>query len=136
MRYDLSYGIIPLKKLKGEWQVCLVQLHAGHWGFPKGHPEKEESPKQAAARELLEETGLEVDELLSEETLEEQYFFTFQREKISKKVIYYLATVKGHIKLQPEEIADCRWFNLKEALLICTYPATKKICQQIIELIS
>ena len=32
----------------------------GHWCFPKGHREKDESMKQTALREVFEETGLMV----------------------------------------------------------------------------
>lgn len=44
-------------------KVLLVQeahgRHKGQWGFPKGHVEANESPEEAALRELAEETGLE-----------------------------------------------------------------------------
>ena len=32
----------------------------GHWGFPKGHMEKDETEKETAKREVLEETGLSI----------------------------------------------------------------------------
>ena len=91
MRKDLSYGVVPLRFRKGQWQVFLVQLHAGHWGFPKGHPEVGELPLKAATRELLEETGLHIKKVLFTNTPEENYFFYFQGEQISKKVIYFIA---------------------------------------------
>ncbi len=52
-RREHSYGIIPLKKKEGVWNVLLVQLHAGHWGFPKGHPNNHETTLDTAQRELL-----------------------------------------------------------------------------------
>nr|WP_193748222.1 NUDIX hydrolase [Leisingera sp. ANG-M1] len=46
----------------GQDQVILVQRgkepNAGWWGFPGGHVEMGETALQAAARELLEETGV------------------------------------------------------------------------------
>lgn len=133
MRSDLSYGIIPLKRKDRSWQVCLVQLHAGHWGFPKGHPEPHETPIEAAKRELYEETGLKTKQILSEKTFEENYFFTFQGEKISKKVIYFLAEVSGKIVIQAEEIQTCSWFDLEEAQKMCTFAATKGVCHSAID---
>lgn len=52
MNQERSYGIIPLR-FKGKWEVFMVQLHAGHWGFPKGHGEPGEEALQTAERELL-----------------------------------------------------------------------------------
>eukprot|EP00969_Alexandrium_andersonii_P328841 14530906-Alexandrium_andersonii.AAC.1 len=34
-----------------------------HWGFPKGHPQGDESGPVAAVREIREETGVEVGTL-------------------------------------------------------------------------
>ena len=38
----------------------LIQQKAGHYGFPKGHVEKNETEVETAIREIKEETGLEV----------------------------------------------------------------------------
>ncbi len=42
-------------------RVLLLHKKAGYWDFPKGAVEEGETPKQAAARELGEETGLKAD---------------------------------------------------------------------------
>jgi 8-oxo-dGTP pyrophosphatase MutT (NUDIX family) len=42
--------------------VLLVQGRMSkRWGFPKGHPEPGEQPSDTAARELREETGIQLD---------------------------------------------------------------------------
>ena len=41
--------------------VLLIRDRYQHWGFPKGHLEGEETPADAALREVREETGLELD---------------------------------------------------------------------------
>ncbi|WP_315941241.1 NUDIX domain-containing protein [Deinococcus sp. Marseille-Q6407] len=43
--------------------VLLVQYRDGSWTFPKGHLEPGETPVQTAAREVLEETGIQAAEL-------------------------------------------------------------------------
>lgn len=56
---DKSFGVIPVfKNDGGEYFFCLVKHRAGHWGFPKGHPDVDESEEETAKRELLEETGI------------------------------------------------------------------------------
>ena len=43
------YGIIPLRKHKGHWQVLLVlHIKGNYWGFPKGHHDPGETPKETA----------------------------------------------------------------------------------------
>lgn len=133
MKQETSYGIIPLQHEKHEWKVLLIQHGAGHWSFPKGHPEAKETPQQTAARELEEETGLQVACFLSETPLEETYYFRFKGMLIHKTVVYYLAKVKGKIVLQTQEISDAKWVPLKEAANFVTYPAAKNLCQRILE---
>lgn len=133
MRNDQSYGIIPLRKIKGKWHVFLVQLYAGHWGFPKGHPEKGEDPHQAATRELLEETGLTIIKMLPASPVEENYFFKDKGILIKKNATYFLAEVLGKASTQEAEIADSKWVLLSEASKHLTFQQTKDACQQVID---
>jgi bis(5'-nucleosidyl)-tetraphosphatase len=130
MRYEHSFGIIPLRKYKETWRVLLVQHQSGHWSFPKGHPEKDETAKTAASRELKEETGLSVVQYLPEEPLIEHYFFTLKGEKVSKKVCYFIAEVKGRKVAQEAEIAQCQWFNFEEASLRLTFPQARLLLKK------
>ena len=42
-------------------KVLLIQQRNGHWGFPKGHVEADETERNAAIRETKEETNIEVE---------------------------------------------------------------------------
>lgn len=134
-KHEHSYGIIPLTKKGDTWNVLIVQLHAGHWGFPKGHPEPQEGPLETAQRELFEETGLTVSKLLTDQTLEESYFFKANRDLIHKKVTYFIAQVQGHPKMLAEEIKDMRWVSLSEAADHVTFDLAKTICRQAVKII-
>jgi bis(5'-nucleosidyl)-tetraphosphatase len=71
-----SFGIVPFLKEEGGWKVLLILHREGnHWGFPKGKANPGETPLEAATRELKEETGLSVIQILREEPLAEQYQF-------------------------------------------------------------
>ncbi len=131
-RKDLSYGIIPLKRFEGQWRVLLVHHIAGHWSFPKGHPEEGESPKETASRELHEETGLKVVAFLSEELLEEKYVFSYQKEKILKTVRYFIAQVDGKEYPQLDELFGCEWFSFDEAREKISFPNTEALLDQTI----
>ena len=130
MKYERSYGIIPLRRVQEEWMLLLVQHQNGYWAFPKGHPEPHESPQQTATRELFEETGLQVEQILSSETLKEIYYFTFQGQKIHKQVDYFLALVQGEVIIQELEIQNSAWVRLQEAEEKMTFSEGKKICQK------
>jgi ADP-ribose pyrophosphatase YjhB (NUDIX family) len=101
MEQDESFGIIPLSKQSGEWQVFLVfHKHARYWGFPKGHAEGNETPEEAASRE-------------------QRY--------IVKRVFYYIAEVTGTVKLQEKEIEGGVWVSLPDAMNQITHPEGKSI---------
>lgn len=125
---DQSYGIIPLQKRKGSWYVLLVQLHAGHWGFPKGHAESGETHFEAAKRELFEETGLIVTRLLCDETFEESYYFKHAGILIHKTVIYFLAEVEGKEIMQDLEVKDLKWVLLDSASTQMTFEQGRSLC--------
>lgn len=130
-----SFGIIPLRN-KGQWEVFLVQHHAGHWSFPKGKLEEGETPHEAAGRELFEETGLSVVKFLPFEELNEHYIFTFEKKIINKEVTYFMAEVAGQEKLQPAEISQGRWFSLSDAAKMITFKEAHKICVKVQHLLS
>lgn len=133
---DFSFGIIPFQKTSNGLAVLLVQHKNGrYWSFPKGHPESGEEPIDTACRELKEETGLEIDELLSEETLVERYQFTRNGQTIDKTVTYFLALVSGAFELHKNEIHDARWFSIHDAANIITYDEAKALFEKSLSLL-
>ena len=133
---DQSYGIIPFQKTSNGLQVLLVQhKHGLYWSFPKGHTEGAEEPLDAASRELKEETGLEIDELLTEETLTENYSFKRDGQTIDKTVTYYIAYVSGAFELHQDEICDARWLSIQDAANIITYDEAKLLFAKALTLV-
>jgi 8-oxo-dGTP pyrophosphatase MutT (NUDIX family) len=123
-----SFGVIPLRKTKEGWEVFLVCLKSGsHWGFPKGHKEKEETAKETALRELKEETSLEVVSFIQDKPLIEEYFYEKEGKKSEKKVTFFLCLVQGRAAVQKKEILEGEWVLLSEAELKITYPSSRKI---------
>lgn len=115
IKQDFSFGIIPLRRERGEWKVLLVRLHQGHWGYPKGHRELDETPLEAATRELKEETSLIIKRLLNITPLQEKYSFSHYGQRIEKTVTYFLAIVSGDVEIETHEIADYKWIGIDEA---------------------
>lgn len=127
-----SFGVIPFKKdADGVFRVLLILHSKGrHWGFPKGKPNPSETPLQSAKRELKEETGLDVVNLLKEQPLCEHYRFMHRRTPIFKTVSYFPALVEGDLQLQVEEIRDARWVSCEEAMQLLTYKEARHILSQ------
>lgn len=131
-----SFGVIPLRKIDGKWEVLLVHHQKGHWAFPKGHADEEESPKQAAVRELEEETGLRVLRFLDVEPLKEQYVFSRGGDNVEKEVLYFPAMVEGEPRAQEEEIIQVLWMDFEQALKTMTFPEGRKLVEKVNAILS
>ena len=137
MREEISYGVIPLSNARGEWEVFLIQHRGGkYWGFPKGHAEAEESPEEAAIRELKEETNLDCLRCFRKEPLMEQYFFFVEGKRVFKKVYYFIAEVTGEFKPQVAEIKDGVWLPISAAIDKVTHPEGKSILAEVVKILS
>jgi len=132
-----SWGIIPLRKNEdGRWQVFLVQHRAGHWAMPKGHPEAGEEPLDTAKRELFEETGLHVEEMLSNGPFSESYMFRHAGKLIDKTVSYFLARVAGRETIDFDELASAKWVDLETAEEAATFKEGKRIITEVKKFLS
>ena len=92
------------------------------WTFPKGHIEAGETPRQAALREVLEETGYKAG--IIRPMIRVHYAFTFQGNHIKKMVQWYLMKKLGRIgKHDASEILSIRWVSLPKAHELVQYPS-------------
>ena len=132
MKLDRSYGMIPLKKIEGQWYTLMIKhQRSAFWGFPKGHANEGELPFETALRELFEETGLVVKNKLKDEPLTENYQFRAHGGWVDKTVEYYIVEVEeGDVVLQHIEVEESCWLPLKEAELKATFEQAKAICRE------
>ena len=130
-----SYGIIPIFKNKDGSYILLVKnTKGGHWGLPKGTPEKDEKPIDTAKRELFEETGLRDIEIKIEPTLEEKYDFEQDGTEYSKTNTYYLGFVDGMTEgNQLDEIDELKWIKIDEAQNILTHQSAIDVVKKLAE---
>jgi len=137
---DYSYGVIPVIKIDGSWQIFILNQISYrskddiYWTFPKGHPEGDETPKEAALRELEEESGIVLDYLEEDKTFKQGYTFLHKNIKIKKEVCYYLGYAKNkNFVIQPEEIKEGRWCSFDEAREILTHHIAKILLDEVCE---
>jgi 8-oxo-dGTP pyrophosphatase MutT (NUDIX family) len=89
-------------------------------GLPKGHLDGDESPEQAAAREVREEAGVEAR--LVEKLGDVHYFYQRSGRRIAKRVSFFLFDyVSGDTAEHDHEVEEARWVPLEEAARTLTY---------------
>ena len=138
MEREQSFGIIPVRRGPGgRLEILTVQHHAGHWAFPKGHPEPGEVPQQTALRELEEETGMRAERLLPAPLIEE-YSFRYEGRRIDKRVTYWVGWVAddgARARPQEEEIAQLGWASVGQTRRRLTFPAARAMLDQALSIL-
>ena len=113
-------------------KVLLVQVKSMKgrkiWTFPKGHIEAGETPRQAALREVLEETGYRAGILRP--LLKVRYAFTLKGKYVKKVVQWYLMKKLGRIgKHDTPEILAINWVSNAKAKEMVEYPSDIRLLE-------
>ncbi len=111
-------------------QFLLLHYNAGHWGFPKGHVEENETEEQTLLREIHEETSLTKLEILPGFREQTSYFFRRETQTIFKEVIFYLLKAERHEVKISHEHQGFEWLPFQEALERLSFKNTKQVLQK------
>lgn len=125
MLHEKSCGAIVYRRFHGNIEILLIKhVNSGHWSFPKGHVEGDETELETAKREIKEETGLDV---ILDQTFRETVSYSPRRDT-QKIVVYFLALARNYDFVpQEEEIAEIRWVDIVRAARMLTYENDKTI---------
>lgn len=113
LNLEAAGGLV--RNSRDEW---LFIYRFGHWDLPKGKIENNESPDQAALREVTEETGISGQRITA--TLPDTYHtYVFRNHQVLKRSFWYAMFYEGEETLKPqreEKIERAVWFS-KETIV-------------------
>ena len=125
MLHEKSCGAIVYRRFHGNIEILLIKhINSGHWSFPKGHVEPDETETETAKREIKEETSIDV---MIDPTFRVTVTYSPRRDTV-KVVVYFLAKARNvNFVPQEGEIAEIRWVDLAHAVNLLTYENDKTI---------
>ena len=124
-------GIVVGRFDDGPKLLLIKNIFDNRWAIPKGHVDPGETSRQAAVREVEEETGLAAT--IRESIGKNAYYFRGLRgpEKgrtVKKSVDVYLMDVDGDTTIYPEKldpydklVKEARWFTPDDAVRAIPY---------------
>ncbi len=119
MKKEISCGAVIARQTENGREILLIRhVNGGHWAFPKGHMEGNETESETALREIREETGLTV-------TLDTGFraVVTYSpKPGVMKDVIYFAAEyIGGEAHRQVEEVTELCWVPAEDAAAHITF---------------
>jgi 8-oxo-dGTP pyrophosphatase MutT (NUDIX family) len=119
--YETVHWLVGQEPGNAAVEVALVgRSQAGIWALPKGTPQEGETIEQVAAREVQEETGLQVRLITYVGSI--SYSFVRDQIRYHKQVRHFLfEAIGGDVALHDHEYDLVAWFSLPEACRRLTY---------------
>ena len=122
---EKSCGAIVYKKESDELKFLLVYQSNGHYSFPKGHVEANETEIETALREIKEETNLDVE---IDENFRYVISYLVESKNIYKDAVYFIAMpTTFDLKKQEGEIDECSWNNYDEVIKKLEFDNIKEV---------
>jgi 8-oxo-dGTP pyrophosphatase MutT (NUDIX family) len=139
-KYEYSYGAIIFDRKHKK--VLLMKTPAGFYGFPKGHKNDGETSEEAAAREIKEELGLDIDSSQFFGKVSLKYDAEYSEEilnkhiakkssigerpywnkvgKVVRKLVFYIAELdedeaNANLDVKKDEVESAEWVTFKDA---------------------
>jgi 8-oxo-dGTP pyrophosphatase MutT (NUDIX family) len=132
-RREVSAGGVVYRRGDDGVEIALASRRTRRgqlaWGLPKGGIEENEDNRQAAVREVREETGLEAE--IEDDLGEIRYFYVWEGVRVRKAVHFFLMRATGgDVSLHDQEMEEVRWFPLVAALKKAAYKGEREILER------
>ena len=104
---EKSCGAIIYRKENDKFKFLLVYQSNGHYSFPKGHMEENETEIETALREIKEETNIDAE---LDTNFRYEITYLIEHKNIMKKAVYFVGKpISFDLKNQEGEITECSW---------------------------
>lgn len=124
MTQEKSCGAVVWCRQEDGIRYLVEHMAQGHYSLCKGHVEGSETERETAAREILEETGLQVRFL---DGFRETISYS-PRPDCMKEVVFFLAEAGGtETTAQLSEVHEILWLSLDKALSVLTYEDDRRV---------
>lgn len=127
---ERSAGAVIFRKENFTRKYLLLHYPAGHWDFPKGGIDNNETPKETAIREVKEETGITDLNFITGFEERVSYFYRKGGKTVHKEVIYFLAETKQEIISLSWEHMGYVWLPFSEAYKKLTFKTSKDVLKK------
>ncbi len=130
----ISAGGVVYRRRGAEIEVALISVSKGKpWALPKGLQEEGENLAATAHREVREETGL--NGRIIKKLGDIEYFYTYKDQHVTKKVfkiVYFflMEYTEGDTSNHDDEVSECRWFPIDEALSLMSFDDERDIIRR------
>lgn len=142
-KQDASYGIVPVRRVRGVYQVLLIHQISNlrgdsYWIIPKGHADPGETPLETATRELHEETGLTPTHVEEDHPFTLSYNFKYEGVRVNKTVTFFVGHIdpQASLVLQAAEVKDARWCTEHRAYRRVTHKSARTVLQSVFAYLS
>jgi ADP-ribose pyrophosphatase YjhB (NUDIX family) len=110
-------------------KIAVVNQHGTSWSLPKGHLEGQETPRQAAEREITEETGLTQFEYLADLGSYTRYRIGREggedRTEHKQLTFYLFRTTQTHLAPIDPHNPESHWLDPADVAPRLSHPADK-----------
>jgi bis(5'-nucleosidyl)-tetraphosphatase len=127
---EVSAGAVIFYEGDSIRKYLALHYPAGHWDFPKGGVEKGETEEQAATREIMEETGISVDNFVPSFRKKIDYHYRRADGLSHKRVIFFLAESKTDKVEISFEHSGYEWLGFEQALRRLSFENAKNILKE------
>jgi 8-oxo-dGTP pyrophosphatase MutT (NUDIX family) len=137
-RHEVSAGGVVYRTGDDGYEICLAARRTRRgelaWGLPKGAVEPDETPEQAALREVLEESGLVAE--IEHDLGTIRYFYVWDGVRVRKQVRFFLMRATGgDVANHDEEMEEVRWFPARRAVKRAAYRGERDVLERAVELL-